>query len=177
MKKISLLFALALGVIGGSSFMNTDDGGLGKTMPSVMLENLDGDQINSADLENDGNPIIISFWATWCKPCRLELNTIMDEYEELHDSTGVKLVAVSIDDERNKSKVRPVVDAEGWEYEIWLDANSDLKRAMGVNYPPQTFVLNGEGKIVYSHVGFVPGDEEDLYDVVTELSQKSGTED
>tara|TARA_B110000037_G_scaffold40411_1_gene50022 strand:- start:72979 stop:73515 length:537 start_codon:yes stop_codon:yes gene_type:complete len=172
MKKISLLFALALGVIGGSSFMNTDDGGLGKTMPSVMLENLDGDQINSADLENGGNPIIISFWATWCKPCRLELNTIMDEFEELQDSTGVKLVAVSIDDERNKSKVRPVVDAEGWEYDIWLDSNSDLKRAMGVNYPPQTFVLNGEGKIVYSHVGFVPGDEEDLYDVINELHNK-----
>ncbi|MFT5820604.1 MAG: cytochrome c biogenesis protein CcmG/thiol:disulfide interchange protein DsbE [Crocinitomix sp.] len=171
MKKISLLFALAIGVIGGTSFINTDDGGLGKTMPSVMLENLDGDQINSADLENGGNPIVISFWATWCKPCRLELNTIMDEYDELVSETGVKLVAVSIDDERNKSKVRPVVDAEGWDYDVWLDTNSDLKRAMGVNYPPQTFILNGEGKIVYSHVGFVPGDELDLFDAVRALSE------
>ncbi len=175
MKKISLLLALAIGVIGGSSFINTDDGGLGKTMPSVMLENLDGDQINSADLDNDGNPIVISFWATWCKPCRLELNTIMEEYETMQDSMGLKLIAVSIDDERNKSKVRPVVDAEGWDYDVWLDSNSDLKRAMGVNYPPQTFVLNGEGKIVYSHVGFVPGDEEDLYDFLWDLHENKET--
>jgi cytochrome c biogenesis protein CcmG/thiol:disulfide interchange protein DsbE len=171
MKKLSLLFALAIGIIGVSSMMNTDDGGIGKTMPSVMLDNLDGEQINSADLENGGNPIIISFWATWCKPCRLELNTIMDEFDDLVDETGVKLVAVSIDDERNKSKVKPVVDAEGWDYEIWLDTNSDLKRAMGVNYPPQTFVLNSAGEIIYSHVGFVPGDEEDLYDIVRGLSE------
>ncbi|MDG1913226.1 MAG: TlpA disulfide reductase family protein [Crocinitomix sp.] len=170
MKKISLLFALAIGVIGGSSFINTDDGGVGKTMPSVMLENLDGDQINSADLENDGNPIIVSFWATWCKPCRKELDAVAADFEELQELTNTKLVAVSIDDERNKSKVRPVVDASGWEYDIWLDSNSDLKRAMGVNYPPQTFLIDGDGKIVYSHVGFVDGDQYDLYDKIAEIT-------
>ena len=143
----------------------------GKTMPSVQLEDLDGNVINSADISNDGNPIVISFWATWCKPCRLELNTIADEYDDLVDETGVKLVAVSIDDERNKSKVRPVVDAAGWEYDIWMDTNSDLKRAMGVNYPPQTFLLDGNGKIVYSHVGFVPGDEQKLFDEIRKLTE------
>jgi peroxiredoxin len=140
-------------------------------MPSVNLVDLDGNQINSADLSNDGNPIIVSFWATWCKPCRLELNTIADDYEDLQEETGVKLVAVSIDDERNKSKVRPVVDASGWEYDIWLDSNSDLKRAMGVNYPPQTFLIDGNGTIVYSHVGFVPGDENELYDAIDNLTK------
>jgi len=171
MKKISLLFTLAAGVFFAFSFMGNNNEETGKEMPSVLLEDLDGNQINSADLSNDGNPIIISFWATWCKPCRLELNTIAEEYEDLQDETGVKLVAVSIDDERNKSKVRPVVDASGWEYDIWLDTNSDLKRAMGVNYPPQTFIVNGDGKIVYSHVGYVPGDEEDLYDHIRKMTE------
>ena len=170
MKKISLLLVLAAGVFGAVSMMNNNDE-TGKKMPSVLLQDLDGNQINSADLSNDGNPIVISFWATWCKPCRLELNTIAEEYDDLVDETGVKLVAVSIDDERNKSKVRPVVDASGWEYDIWLDANSDLKRAMGVNYPPQTFLLNGDGTIVYSHVGFVPGDEEELYEQIRKISE------
>lgn len=163
MKRLSLLVVLA-GVIGTFSFMNNSNDETGKKMPSVVLQDLEGNRINSSEISNDGNPIVISFWATWCKPCRLELNTIAEEYEDLQDETGVKLIAVSIDDERNKSKVRPVVDASGWEYDIWLDTNSDLKRAMGVNYPPQTFIIDGDGMIVYSHVGFVPGDEEDLYD-------------
>lgn len=171
MKKLSLLIVLAAGAFGVFSFVNNGGDGSVKQMPSVELEDMDGNVINSADLSNDGNPIVISFWATWCKPCRLELNTIMEEYEDLQDETGVKLVAVSIDDERNKSKIRPVVDASGWEYDIWVDANSDLKRAMGVNYPPQTFLLDGEGNIVYTHVGFVPGDEEDLYDEIRKHSK------
>lgn len=169
MKKLSLIVIAAVGLVGAFSFVGNDNEETGKKMPSVNLEDLDGNQINSANLSNDGNPIVISFWATWCKPCRLELNTIAEEYEDLQEETGVKLVAVSIDDERNKSKVRPVVDASGWEYDIWLDCNSDLKRAMGVNYPPQTFLIDGNGNIVYSHVGFVPGDEENLYDEIRKL--------
>lgn len=171
MKKFSLLLAV-VAIVGSLSFMKSNNEEVGKKMPSVMLEDLDGNTINSAELSNDGNPIVISFWATWCKPCRQELNTIADDYEDLQEETGMKLIAVSIDDERNKSKVRPVVDASGWEYDIWLDTNSDLKRAMGVNYPPQTFVINGKGEIVYSHVGFVPGDELELYDFLTEMSEK-----
>ena len=171
MKKLNLILILAVGVAGAFSFMDSGNDTIGKKMPSVILEDLDGNQINSSELSNDGNPIIVSFWATWCKPCRLELNTIAEEYEDLQEETGVKLVAVSIDDERNKNKVRPVVDASAWEYDIWLDVNSDLKRAMGVNYPPQTFLIDGNGNIVYSHVGFVPGDEENLYDEVRKISK------
>jgi cytochrome c biogenesis protein CcmG/thiol:disulfide interchange protein DsbE len=172
MKKINLAIIIGVGLLGSLSFMSSNDEEVGKKMPSVVVEDLEGNKINSSELSNDGNPIIISFWATWCTPCRLELNTIAEEYDDLAEETGVKLVAVSIDDERNKSKVRPVVDASGWEYDIWIDANSDLKRAMGVNYPPQTFVIDGEGNIVYSHVGFVPGDEESLYEEVRKHSKK-----
>ena len=171
MKKIGILSIIAVAFIGSFSFNVSNNEEVGKKMPSVIVEDLDGNQFNSADVTNDGNPIVISFWATWCKPCRLELNTIAEEFDDLVEETGVKLIAVSIDDERNKSKVRPVVDASGWEYDIWLDCNSDLKRAMGVNYPPQTFVLDGAGNIVYSHVGFVPGDEEKLYEEIRKYSK------
>ncbi|MCG8575662.1 MAG: TlpA family protein disulfide reductase [Flavobacteriales bacterium] len=170
MKKLSILL-IAAGLFATLSFVN--DGGIdtGKKMPTVMIKDMEGHDINTAEVSNDGNPIVISFWATWCKPCRLELNTIMDDYDDLVEETGVKLVAVSIDDERNKHKVEPTVNAAGWDYDIWLDPNGDLKRALGVNNVPQTFLLNGEGSIVWTHSGFSPGDEEELYDEIRKISK------
>ena len=145
---------------------------LEKSVPAVELKNLKGQNINTNNLTNDGNPIIISFWATWCGPCKKELNAIHDEYDDWQAETGVKLIAVSIDDERTKSRVLPYVDGQGWEYEILLDPNSEFRRAMGVNNVPHTFVIDGNGKIVYSHNNYSPGDEEDLYDFLVELKKK-----
>lgn len=167
MKKAFLFIILA--GLGLTSMVSSDEGGTPKKLPSVLLKDMFGADVNTAEVSNDGNPIIISFWASWCKPCRLELNTIAESYEDWQDETGVKLVAVSIDDERNKSKVEPIVNAAGWEYDIWLDTNSDFKRAMGVNNIPHTFLLDGDGNIVYSHASYMPGDEETLYEEVLKI--------
>ena len=138
-------------------------------LPSVNIKSVEGKTINTETIENHGNPIVISFWATWCKPCKAELNTIAEEYEDWVDETGVKLIAVSIDDARSSSRVEPYVNAQGWEYLVLMDPNSDLRRAMGVNNVPHTFLVNGEGKIVWDHNNYSPGDEEELYEKLTGL--------
>ena len=110
---------------------------------------------------NDGKPIVISFWATWCKPCIKELNNIAEVYEDWQDETGVKVIAISIDDARNMSKVKPKVNALLWDYEVYCDPNGDLKRAMGVGSVPHTFLLNENKEIVYLYTGYKDGDEYD----------------
>lgn len=140
-----------------------------QTVPSVEIRDLEGNTIDTGKLENDGKPIIISFWATWCSPCKRELNTIAEEYMDWVDETGVKLIAVSIDDEKTKNRVAPYVDAKAWDYDVLLDPNGDFKRAMGVNNVPHTFIIDGNGKIVYSHNNYSPGDEMALYDKILEL--------
>ena len=81
-------------------------------------------------------------------------------------------IAVSIDDQRNVAKVEPYVNGKGWDYVVLLDPNSDFKRALGVNNPPQTFLVNGEGKIVWTHNSYSPGDEEELYEKLLEVAKK-----
>jgi len=146
---------------------------LDKKVPDVQLKNTEGETVHTGSLENDGKPIIISFWATWCTPCKKELNTINDMYIDWQDETGVRLVAVSIDDERTKNRVVPYVDSKSWEYQVLLDPNGELKRAMGVNNVPHTFLIDGEGNIVYSHNNYAPGDEYELYDKILELTESS----
>jgi cytochrome c biogenesis protein CcmG/thiol:disulfide interchange protein DsbE len=141
-------------------------------LPAVDVKTLDGKTFSTGDIDNDGKPVIISFWATWCKPCVLELSTIAETYDEWQEETGVKLIAISIDDARNTSKVQPLVNGKDWDYEVYLDPNGDLKRAMNVNTVPHTFLLNGNKEVVYQHNSYAPGDEQHLYDKVKALLVK-----
>ena len=138
-------------------------------LPSVKLKTLDGKTVNTAKLSNDGKPFIISFFATWCKPCNRELKAIQEVYADWQDETGVKVYAVSIDQAQNIQKVKPLVDQNGWEFDILLDPNGDFKRAMGINMIPHVLILDGEGKIVERRGGYTEGGEQHLIDKVREI--------
>ena len=135
-------------------------------LPNVRLQDMDGKTIQTGEISNDGNPIIISFWATYCKPCLRELKAIHEVYPDWQDETGVKMIIVSIDQAQDANRVKPLVDGFGWEYEVLLDPNGDFKRAMNVQNVPHVFVLDGKGKIVYNHAGYVDGGEQDIYEAL-----------
>ena len=164
MKRLSIILALILftGVIFAQDHA-------GKTLPEVTVKTITGESFNTADIENDGDPIIVSFWALWCHPCIKELTTIADVYEEWQEETGVKLYAISIDDARSTAKVGPLVNGKAWEYEVLLDPNGDFKRAMNVNMIPHTFVLDGNKNIVWQHTSFAEGAELDLIEVIRKV--------
>jgi cytochrome c biogenesis protein CcmG, thiol:disulfide interchange protein DsbE len=139
-------------------------------LPSINLVDMNGKKVNTSELSNNGKPFIISFWATWCKPCIKELTTIAEVYQDWQEETGVRLVAVSIDDSRSSSQVKTLVNGKRWEYEVLLDANSDLKRAMNVNAVPHTFIVNGKGEIVWQHTSFSEGSELELISLIRKLN-------
>ena len=138
-------------------------------LPQIEVQTLGGAKVPIASLHQTGKPTIVSFWATWCKPCINELNSLAERYEELQEELGVTLVAVSIDDSRTSPKVGPFVAGQGWDYTVVLDPNSDLRRAMGVNNVPHTFLLDGAGEIVWQVNKYVPGEEEVLIAEIRKL--------
>jgi thiol-disulfide isomerase/thioredoxin len=168
MKKFACVLLALVFVAGLASGQETGEKKARK-LPTVDVKTLDGKTVNTATFTNDGKPIIVSFWATWCKPCVSELTAISDVYADWQEETGVKLIAISIDDSRTSAGVKPLVDGKGWEYEIYLDANSDFKRAMNVNLVPHTFILNGAGEIVWQHTSFSQGAELGLIDIVRKI--------
>jgi peroxiredoxin len=161
---VGLLSLLSLAAISQNTEKNTN-------LPSVNIKTLDGQTINTQDISNDGKPVIISFWALWCKPCKKELDAFNENYEDWVDETGVKVYAISIDDSRSTAKVLPFVSGKDWEFEVLLDPNGDFKRAMNVNMIPHTFLLDGEGKIVYQHTSYYEGGEYELYELVKKVAK------
>lgn len=141
-----------------------------KKLPAVQLRNMNGQMVNTSEISNNGKPIIISFFALWCKPCLRELAAIADVYDEWVEETGVKLIAVSIDDSRSVEKVRSEMNARGYNWDVLLDTNSDFKRALSVNLIPHVLVLDGNGEIVWQHSSYVDGGEEEIIKIVRELS-------
>ena len=163
MKKTIFSFLL-LALLASATF--TSDG---NKIPTAVLKDLQVTKVSSSTFNNNGKPMVISFWATWCKPCKKELDAIAENYSDWQKETGVKLIAISIDDARSSSKVVTDVKAKAWEYEVYIDENQDFKRAMNVNNVPHTFLVNGNGEIVWSHNSYAEGDEIKLYENIKKV--------
>lgn len=146
--------------------------GAQERLPQVVLKDMGGKSVQTDTISNGGKPMVIAFFATWCKPCNRELKAIDEVYDEWQRETGVRLVAVSIDQAQNTNKVKPLVDQNGWRYDVLLDPNGELRRALGIQMIPFTVLLDGKGNIVYKHNGYTDGAEVELYEKVKEAAGK-----
>ena len=160
MRKILLLLVLILSI----SLVNAQ-----KNYPNITLKNLDNKEVNLVERSKD-KLLVISFWATWCGPCIQELEAINDEYEDLQEEMDFELIAVSIDNSRSVSRVKPMVNGKDWDYEVLLDTNQEMKKALNFSAPPYLLIIK-DGKILYTHSGYTPGSEEEAFEKFRELSK------
>lgn len=156
MKRFLLSFAVLVSVAAAAQ------------VPSVTLENAKGEPFNTKTLLEEGTPMIISFWSTSCKPCIRELDAVYDAMPDWKEEADFRVVAVSVDDSKLLTKAKSFAEGRGWgeEYILLFDKNQDFKRAMNVSLVPHVFVVDGKGKIVYSHTSYVPGNEIELLEAI-----------
>lgn len=149
-----------------SAFAQPDPDGIRKGS-NFKLENLEGDIVELQAELGDG-PVLISFWATWCKPCIEELGEYKKIYNEFKDK-GFKMFAISTDDERTVAKVKPFVKTKNYNFPVLLDTNSEVARLYYAQAMPFSVILNKDGYIVYSHLGYMRGDELKVRDKISEM--------
>ena len=138
-----------------------------KSPPNFVLENLDGDYIELSEVIGNA-PILLSFWATWCKPCHEEMKYIQELFDE-YESEGLVVFAISTDNEKSVSKVKPFVKTRDYSFEVLYDTNNETARDYYVITVPHTIIIDKKGNIVYSHAGYIKGDEIKLKEEIPKL--------
>jgi cytochrome c biogenesis protein CcmG, thiol:disulfide interchange protein DsbE len=162
-------FAALLVLLGNVLVLSASD----NPFPSVTIKTLDGKAVNTTDYTSRGKVTIVSFWATWCTPCKRELDVINELYSEWVEKYDIQLLAITIDDARGLTKVPAMVQSKGWEFTVLADSKQELQQALNFQTIPQTFLLNDKGEIVYAHNGYNPGDELELEKKIAALKTVS----
>lgn len=142
-----------------------------KKFPAASLKTLDGKTVNVQDYIGKGNPVIVSFWASWCSPCKRELDAMTEIFPEWQANYKVELLAITIDDSRGLAKVPGIVTSKSWPFTVLADTKQELQQNLGFQTVPETFLLDGEGNIVYTHSGYNAGDEFELEEKLKELKK------
>jgi thiol-disulfide isomerase/thioredoxin len=159
-----LLAILALSLI---SLNSSDSVSL---LPDVIVQDLNGNEINTKTFSNDGKPILVILWATWNSPGKRQMNVLHEIYEDWQEETGVKVIGISLDDARNKHKVKPYVESKGWTYEVYLDSKQSFAKKVNAENPPHTSLYNGNGELVWQKNGFVDGDEDEILEQLKKVT-------
>jgi cytochrome c biogenesis protein CcmG, thiol:disulfide interchange protein DsbE len=140
-----------------------------KIIPDVNIQDLKGNLISAKSILKPNKPTIVSFWATWCKPCLQEIYAINQNIEDLKKEIDFDFIAISTDDSRSKNKVLSLKNAKKWQFEVFIDENGDLQRAMNILNIPFTIILDKNHKIIYQHTAYAVGDEEEYFEVLKKL--------
>ena len=143
-----------------------------KKLPNITITDLQGKPVNIVDFAANGKITVLSFWASWCSPCKRELDAIAELYPTWKEELNTQMAAITIDNARALTQVKPIIEEKGWEYHILVDSKQELQQALNFQAIPQTFVVDASGNIVYQHEGYTPGDEYELEKVLKELAGK-----
>jgi len=166
---VKLILSLLLLVALSMGFTPVDDA---KKLPNITIADLQGKPVNIIEAAGNEKITVLSFWATWCSPCKRELDAIMELYPEWTEKYNMQLLAISIDNSRMMSQVKPMVEEKGWEFPVLMDSKQELQHALEFQAVPQTFVIDKEGNIIFQHEGYTPGDEYELEKILATAAGK-----
>lgn len=136
----------------------------------VELQTLDGGKTTPSEWVDGKTPYVVSFWFVTCKYCIEEMDAVSEVFEQWQAQKPFRFIAVCTDDTRSLTKAKAMVRSRGWDgFQFYFDVNKELARAMKVTSCPYVFLYDKNGNLVYSHLGYSPGDEEVLFEKIRAL--------
>jgi thiol-disulfide isomerase/thioredoxin len=141
-------------------------------LPATPVKDLTGKNVPFNQTVEKGKVTLISFWATWCIPCKKEIKMVRDKMSEWKSQTDFNYMTVSVDDSRATAQVKSYAKSQGWEFPAYQDPNSDLKRSLNFQNVPFTIIVDKDGKIAHMQSGYEAGGEDALFAKVKELAAK-----
>lgn len=140
-------------------------------LPTTIVRDISGKQVPFNEAFEKGKVTLVSFWATWCIPCKQEIKNIKTKLPDWKKDADFNYMTVSIDDSRATAMVKTYSKSQGWDFPVYLDPNSDLKRSLNFQNVPFTMIVDKEGKIVMQHTGYEEGSENDLIKKIKEYTK------
>lgn len=144
----------------------------GNKLPTTPIKTLQGKTVAFNEIVKPGQVTLISFWATWCIPCKKEIRAVRNNLAKWKEQVNMEYVTISIDDSRATAQVRSYAKSQGWDFPAYLDTNSDLKRSLNFQNVPFTIIVDKEGKVAFMHTGFEEGSENVIFEKIKEIAAK-----
>lgn len=117
---------------------------VGFAAPSFTLTGLDGQAVRLSDYQ--GKPVMLNFWASWCRPCRSEMPAIQQTYQA-YQSRGLVVLEVNASYQDTPAAMRAFLGSLAYSYPILLDESGEVNRLYGVSALPTTFFISRDGTI------------------------------
>lgn len=167
MKKLIAIAAMAIFGFSASAQNATD-----ADLPSTPVKQMNGSSIPFNQAFEKGKVTLVSFWATWCIPCKKEIIAIRNNMDTWKKDVDFNYVTVSVDDSRATAQVKAYAKSQGWDFPYYQDPNSDLKRSLNFQNVPFSLIIGKDGKIAYMQSGYEAGGEEILFTKMKEIAAK-----
>lgn len=160
------IFALAAALLFTATLHAQESG-----LPSTQVKDVSsGRKVAFNEVFTPGKVTLISFWATWCVPCKKEIKNVREKMAGWKEQADFNYMTVSIDESRAEGLVRSYAKSQGWDFPYYLDANGDLKRSLNFQNVPFTVIVDKNGKVAFTHTGYEEGGEEEVFAKVKELA-------
>ena len=150
----------------------------GRAIPDLKIKLLNGTQTSIHDLLKDG-PLLIDFWATWCKPCKKVMKHL-DRYHQVYGNHGFKVLMINQDTPRSLGKVKSYIRSKKHTFYVGLDPNQETAKKLNGQIMPTLILVNRDGMIQWRHQGYVPGEEVEIerqIRIALELDMQSDSPD